>query len=214
MGRLLALVIAATIATAGAGAQDAPRIFPGFEKVYKESRKKEADALRLIAASEAEIAASEELRVAGERQIADAEAAVKSQQLTYLTLTRSLGAAQNAREARLEASELEAAARAWADAEALKEKGVKAVMAADASRNRASERLASAHARLAEARAAIARTLADGPGERLAQPAALTPIEQTSLPPAPKEEAASPQPSKAKSPLDAQLLGGPDGDRP
>lgn len=214
MGRLLALVMAASMATAGAGAQDAPRIFPGFEKVYKVSRKKEIEALRVISASEAEIVASEEQRLAGERQIADAEAAVKSQQLTYLTLTRSLGAAQTAREARLEASELDAAARAWEAAEAQREKGVKTVMAAEANRVRASERLAAAQGKLSEARAAIARTLADGPGERLAHPATLTPVEQASLPPAPKEEAASPQPSAGKSPLDAQLLGGPDGDRP
>lgn len=213
MGRLLALVLAAVMAGASAGAQDAPRIFPGFEKVYKDSRKKEVEALRIIAASEAEIAASEEQRLAGERQIADAEAAVKSQQLTYLTLTRSLGAAQTAREARLEASELEAAARAWETAEAQREKGIKTAMAAEASRMRASERLAAAQAKLSEARAAIARTLQD---EGIAQPAALTPVERAGLPPAPREEAALAQPASAapKSALDSQLLGGPDGDRP
>lgn len=213
MGRLLALMTVAVMAATSAGAQEAPRIFPGFEKVYKDSRKKEVEAMRQIAASEAEIVASEEQRLAGERQIADAEAAVKSQQLTYLTLTRSLGAAQTAREARLEASELDAAARAWEAAEAQKEKGVKTVMAAEANRVRASERLAAAQAKLSEARAAIARTLQD---ESVAQPAALTPVERAALPPAPREEVALAQPAGAapNSALDSRLLGGPDGDRP
>jgi hypothetical protein len=222
MGRLLFAIVALTLAADVAAAQDAPRIFPGFEKVYKESKKREAEALRAIAAAEAEIAASDQLRLEGERQIADADAAIKSQQLSYLTLTQTFGAAQSAREARVEAGQLEAAARAWADAEARREKGVKTVMAAEANRARASERLASAQSRLGEARIAIARTLEDAPPNALAQPAALAttlapaPIEEAALPPAPKEEAALPAPASAepKSALDSQLLGGPEGDRP
>lgn len=219
MGRILVTFFAIAIfSTTLAHAQDAPRIYPGFEKVYKDSRKKEAEAQRAIAAAQAEIAASEQLRLEGERQIADADQAIQSQQLGYLTLTRSFGAAQTARDARTEAARLEAAARAWADAEALKEKGMKTVLAADANRARAAERLAAAQGKEAEAQAAIARTLQDAPAERLAEPAALTPtpVEAGALPPALKEEAALTRPASAeqKSALDAQLLGGPDGDRP
>jgi hypothetical protein len=215
MGRFLVAIIALAMTAGAAGAQDAPRIFPGFEKVYKDSKKKEAEALRAIASAEAEIAAADQQRLNGERQIADADAAVKSQQLSYLTLTQSFGAAQSSREARLEADQLGAAARAWADAEAQKEKGVKSVLAADALRARGEERLASAQGRLAEARTAIARTLQDAP-QQLAAPAALTPVEAGSLPPPTKEEAAPPVAASAepKSALDALLLGGPEGDRP
>jgi hypothetical protein len=216
MGRFLVAIFAVTLAAGAAHAQGQPRIFPGFEKVYKESKKKESEALRAIAAAEAEIAVSEQQRLDGERQIADADAAIKSQQLSYLTLTQSFGAAQTARDARTEAAQLEAAARAWADAEAMKEKGMKTVLAADANRARAAERLASAQGKQAEAEVAIARTLQDAPGEQIAQPAALTPVEAATLPPAPTEEAALPQPASTepKSALDAVLLGGPDGDRP
>ncbi len=216
MGRFLVAIIALTLAASGAGAQDGPRIFPGFEKVYKESKKKEAEAQRAIAAAEAEIAAADQQRLDGERQIADADAAVKSQQLSYLTLTQSFGAAQSSREARLEADQLGAAARAWADAEAQKEKGMKSVMAAAALRARGEERLAIAQGRLAEARTAIARTLADAPPQQLAAPAALTPVEAGALPPPTKGDAAPPVAASAepKSALDLQLLGGPDGDHP
>lgn len=223
MGRIFIAIIALALAPGAAHAQGGPRIFPGFEKVYKESKKKETEALRAISAAEAEIDASEQQRLAGERQMADADAAIKSQQLSYLTLTQSFGSAQSAREARVEAQQLEAAARAWADAEAVKEKGAKTVMAADASRARASERLAAAQGKLGEARVAIARTLQEGAApEPLAEPAALaetlapTPVEAEALPPAPREEAALPAPASAEPPsaLDAVLLGGPDGDRP
>lgn len=222
MGRVLSAIIALTLAAGAAVAQDAPRIFPGFEKVYKDSKKREAEALRAIAAAEAEIAATDQLRLEGERQIADADAALKSQQLSYLTLTQTFGAAQTAREARAEAAQLEAAARAWADAEAQKEKGAKTVMAAEVNRARASGRLAAAQGKLGEARTAIARTLQDAPPAGIAQPAALAttlapaPVEEAALPPASKEEAALPTPASAepRSALDAQLLGGPEGDRP
>lgn len=219
MGRIFIVIIALALAAGAAHAQGGPRIFPGFERVYKESKKKEAEAQRAIAAAEAEIAASEQQRFAGERQIADADAAIKSQQLSYLTLTQAFGAAQTARDARIEASQLEAAARAWADAEEEKEKGAKTVMAADANRTRASERLAIAQGKLGEARVAIARTLQDSAGpEQLAQPAAavLTPVEAVSLPPAPTEEASLPLPASGEpqTALDRELLGGPDGERP
>lgn len=216
MGRLLVIFLALALAAGAAHAQESPRIFPGFEKVYKDSKKKETEALRAIAAAEAEIAASEQQRLDGERQMADADAAIKSQQLAYLTLTQSFGAAQTSREARVEASQLEAAARAWADAETQKERGAKTVMAADASRARAAEKLVSAQSRLAEARTALARTLEDAPPQQLAQPAALTPIEETALPPAPKGTVAPPQnaaqPVEPQSALDQILLGGPEGE--
>lgn len=225
MGRILVAIfavtaLAANLAAVDAHAQGEPRIFPGFEKVHKDSKKKENEAMRAIAAAEAEIAASDQQRLEGERQIADAGAAIKSQQLSYLTLTQSFGAAQTARDARIEAGQLEAAARAWADAEAQREKGVKTVMAAEANRARASERLASAQSKLGEARVAIARTLQDGAApEALVQPAAaatLTPVETEALPPAPKEEARLPGPASTEpqTALDRELLGGPDGDRP
>jgi hypothetical protein len=216
MGRVLFAIIAWTLTVGAAGAQENQRIFPGFEKVYKESKKKEAEAQRAIASAEAEIAAADQQRLNGERQIADADAAIKSQQLSYLTLTQSFGAAQSSREARLEADQLGAAARAWADAEALMEKGMKTIAAADALRARGEERLASAQGRLAEARTAIARTLEDAPPQQLAAPAALTPVEAGALPPPTKEEAAPavPTSTEPKSALDAQLLGGPEGDRP
>ncbi len=227
MGRrlisILAMSLAATMPATGAYAQDAARIFPGFEKVFKESKKKESEAMRAIAAAEAEIAASDRLREDGERQIADADAAIQSQQLAYLTLTRGFGAAPSSREARVEAGQLEAAARAWADAEGLRDKGAKTVLAAEAQRARASERFAANQLKLASARTAIARTLQETPvGESLAPPAALTeslaptPVEAEALPPAPKEEAALPAPaaSEPTSALDRVLLGGPDGDRP
>lgn len=218
MGRFLFTLFAVTLLASVARAQEPPRIYPGFEKVYKESKKKEAEALRAIAAANAEIAASEQLRLDGERQIADAEQAIRSQQLSYLTLTRAFGAAQTARDARMEAAQLEAAARAWADAEEMKEKGTKTVLAAEASRARAAERLASAQGKQAEAQAAIARTLQDAPAEQIAQPTSLTPtaIEELALPPAATETSASPRPSSAKpkAALDTQLLGGPEGDRP
>ncbi len=107
-------------------------------------------------------------------------------------------------------------ARAWADAEAMKEKGVKTVLAADANRARAAERLAAAQAKLGEARVAIARTLQDAPAEQLAQPAALIPVEAEVLPPASAEKAALPvsTSTEPQSALDRALLGGPDGDRP
>lgn len=221
MGRGLVAIFALTLGAlmaASAQAQESPRIFPGFEKVFRESKKKEADALRAIAAAEAEIAASDQLRLDGERQMADADAAIKSQQLSYLTLTQSFGAAQTAREARVEASQLDAAARAWADAEAMKERGAKTVMAAEANRARAAERLAGAQGRLVEARAAIGRTLDDAPASRLGQPAALTPVEEAALPPAPKDAAATVKDAAAsvdqRSALDSILLGGPNGERP
>ncbi len=216
MGRFLVAIIALSVAAGAAGAQQELRIFPGFEKVYKDSKKRETEALRAIAAAEAEIAAAEQQRLEGERQIADADAVIKSQQLSYLTLTQSLGAAQSSREARLEADLLGAAARAWADAEAQKEKGMKSVLAADALRARGEQRLAGAQGRLAEARTAIARTLQDAPPQQLAAPAALTPVEAGALPPPVKEQAAPPVPASAepKSALDALLLGGPEGDRP
>lgn len=221
MGRFLVTILAvtlssATLAPGAVHAQGAPRIFPGFEKVYKDSKKKEAEALRAIASAESEIATSEQQRLDGERQIADADAAITSQRLSYLTLTQGFGAAPSAREARIEAQQLEAAARAWADAEAMKEKGVKTVLAADANRARAAERLAAAQAKLGEARVAIARTLQDAPAEQLAQPAALIPVEAEVLPPASAEKAALPvsTSTEPQSALDRALLGGPDGDRP
>lgn len=221
MGRLLFTIFAVLLTAGVAQAQESPRIFPGFEKVFKESKKKETEALRAAASAEAEIAAAEQQRLDGERQIADAEAAIKSQQLAYLTLTQTFGAAQSSREARVEAGQLEGAARAWADAEAQREKGMKVLKAAAASRARAIERLAAAQGKLGEARVAIARTLADGiDPEPLAEPAAIaetlapTPVEAEALPPAQKEEAALPVPASAEPPsaLDAVLLGGPDGD--
>lgn len=212
MGRILSAILALTLAAGAAAAQEPPRIFPGFEKVYKDSKKRESEALRVIAAAEAEIAASESQRLEGERQIADAGAAVQSQQLTYLTLVQSLGAAGSAREARIEANQLDAAARAWGDAEAQKEKGAKIVMAAEANRARASEKLAVAQGRLAEARTAIARTLQDPAPAQLAQPSVLTPVEEAALPPAPKEQALPiPASAEPKSALESELLGGPDG---
>ena len=223
MGRFVVAIIALTLAAGAAHAQDSARIFPGFEKVYKDSKKRETEALRAISAAEAEIAASDQQRLLGERQIADADAAINSQRLSYLTLTQAFGSAQSAREARIEAQQLDAAARAWADAEAQKEKGARTVMAAEANRARAAERLAAAQGKLGEARLAIARTLADGASpEPVASPSAVaatlapTPVEAEALPPAPKEEAALPIPAsgEARSALDAVLLGGPDGDRP
>ena len=228
MGRIPVAIFAVTLVAAtwtavGARAQNAPRIFPGFEKVYKESKKKESEALRAISAAEAEIAASEQQRLEGERQMADADAAIKSQQLSYLTLTQAFGAAQTAREARIESEQLEAVARAWANAEEQKEKGAKTVMAADANRARAAERLATAQGRLDEARVAIARTLQEGENpDRTAEPAAAatiltpTPVEADTLAPALKEEAALSAPASAEPPsaLDRELLGGPEGDRP
>ncbi|MFN0022364.1 MAG: hypothetical protein ACKVS5_00530 [Parvularculaceae bacterium] len=222
MGRIIfAAAAAGLFLTSAAGAQESPRIFPGFEKVYKESKKKEAEALRATAAAESEIAASQAQRANGERQIADAEAAMQSQQLSYLTLTRGFGSALTSRDARVEAQSLEAVARVWADAEEMKEKGAKTVLAADASLARASDRLAAAQGKLAEARVALARTLEDAPSPQPgAEPAALagtltpTPVDAETLPPAPKEEAALSVPASAepRSALDALLLGGPDGD--
>ncbi|HBK91459.1 MAG TPA: hypothetical protein DDZ68_07295 [Parvularcula sp.] len=213
---IAATAFSAALAPGAAFAQDEPRIFPGFEKVYKASKKREAEALRAIAAAEAEIAASAQQRLDGERQIADADAAIKSQQLSYLTLTQTFGAAQSARDARIEAAQLEAAARAWADAEAMREKGIKTVLAADSGSARASERLASAQSKKAEAQIAIARTLQDAPAPPIGQPASLTPVETQTLPPPVNEVAAPPIPASAepKSPLDALLLGGPEGERP
>jgi hypothetical protein len=217
MTRVFLSILVLSVSALTAQAQDSVRIFPGFEKVYKDSKKREVEALRVIAAAEAEIAASDQQRLEGERQMADADAALQSQQLSYLTLTRSLGQAQSAQEARVEVNQLDAAARAWADAEKLKERGAKTVMAADANRARAVEKLTSARGKLADAQAAIARTLQDAP-QQLAQPAALTPVERSVLPPAPKDVATPPQsaaaPSEPQSALDSLLLGGPDGDRP
>lgn len=221
MGRIIfAAAAVALFLIPAAGAQEAPRIFPGFEKVYKESRKREAEALRATAAAQAEITASQAQRANGERLIADAEAAMQSQQLAYLTLTRGFGSAQTSRDARVEAQSLEAVARSWADAEEMKDKGAKTMLAADASLARASDRLASAQGKLAEARVALARTLQDVSPQTLAEPAALavtltpTPVEAETLPPAPREEALLPLPASAepRSALDTVLLGGPDGD--
>lgn len=222
MGRVLVAIFALALAAAAAQAQEAPRVFPGFEKVYKDSKKKENEALRAIAAAEAEIAASDQQRLEGERRMADADAAIKSQQLSYLTLTQSLGAAQSARDARLETAQLEAVVRVWADAEAEREKAARTVMAAEANRARASERLAAAQGKLGAARAAIARTLQEGAGPgQIAEPAAAptltpTPVEADTLAPALKEEASLSVPVSAEPPsaLDRELLGGPNGDRP
>jgi len=223
MGRLFFSILAMALAGASAHAQEPARIFPGFEKVFKDSKKKETEALRAIAAAHAEIAVAEATRLDGERQIADAGAAIQSQQLAYLTLTRGFGAAQTSGEARAEAGQLEAAARVWADAEALREKGAKTVLAAAAQRTRASDRLADAELKLAQARIAIARTLQDGSeAEALSLPAALAgtlaprPVDTAPLPPASKEEAALPEPASAEppSPVDRVLLGGPGENRP
>jgi len=219
MGRLFFSMIAVALAATGAFATEPARIFPGFEKVYKDSKKKEAEAFRAIDAAQAEIAASTQLRLDGERQIADADSAIRSQQLAYLTLTRGFGAAATAREARVEAAQLEAAARTWADAEGLREKGLKTVLAAEAQRTRAIDRLAAAQTKLGEAQTAIARTLQDGAVADASPQSAsiaesLVPrlVEAQSLPPPPKAEASLPAPASAepRSALDAILLGGPD----
>lgn len=220
MGRFFLAIFAVTLAAVDAHAQGEPRIFPGFEKVYKDSKKRESEAFRAIDAAQAEIAASTKLHLDGERQIADADSAIRSQQLAYLTMTRGFGAAATAREARVEAAQLEAAARTWADAEALREKGLKTVLAAEAQRARASDRLAAAQTKLAEAQIAISRTLQDGavaaPPASIAESLVPRPVEAQSLPPAPKEEASRPQPASAEpqTTIDRLLLGGPDGDRP
>jgi hypothetical protein len=162
------LILFAAFAIAGscfspAVAQDAAiRIVPGFEKVYGDLKKKENEQLKEIARADAETDAAESLRLDGERLIADSNAQIESHIIAYRSFSATMGAAKTARDAKTEAKGLEDLAKLWGKAEDEKARGEKMIRASEANAAKSIERRRKAEARIADLRAAMARTYEEG----------------------------------------------------
>lgn len=224
---LFTAILAAGACLAPADAQEAAfRIVPGFEKVHSDLKKKENEQLKEIARADAETDAAESLRLDGERLIADMTAQIESHVIAYRSFSATMGAATTSREARTEAKGLEDLAKLWAKAEDERARGEKMIRLSEANAAKALERRGRAEARIAELRAAMARTYEGVPPAETASPArplstepvvgreGLAPksVSKGDLPaigePA-SDKATRPAP-KAGDGLDSELLGGTD----
>lgn len=218
MKNALVLVAAAAFAMHAASAETpdiagAVRIAPGFEDVYSDSKKKEAKAQKEIARIDAEVDASETLRLQGERLVADSDAEIAAHRSAYRAFGARFGAAQNAVEADGEAAALAGIAKAWAASEANRARGEKMIAQSEKDAARAEARRADAERKIAEARDAMARSTLGFPvasAPELLAPAApeavapLAPVASEPLAPA-----IDATPAAAPSGLDVELLGGP-----
>jgi hypothetical protein len=221
--RLLIAALAALVAASPAAAQETVRIVPGFEKVHKDLKKKEAEAQKEIARADAETDAADALRLTGEREVAESDAMIEAQRTAYRQMRDSIGLAAGASEAAAEARALAEIAERWAAAEAARAKGESMIRRSEGDAAKAARRRLVAEAKLAEARRALARTIDDAPAFATAPQAVAPaqPVEAQALAPAatalsPTEISASDAPAAPREPdlppapktLDDELLGG------
>ncbi len=211
-------------------AQENVRVLAGFEKVHRDLKKKEAAAMKEIARANAETDASETLRLAGERQVADSDAVIETQKTAYKLMRERIGFATTSREAASEARALADIANIWADAEVSRTKGQKMVRQSEADAAKAVQRRLKGETKLAETRNSLSRTIDDSPAPIAASVQSyeeVTPIEATSAPTDEQAEIAPasiavddlPDAPASESPappegLDGELLGGPDSSAP
>jgi hypothetical protein len=215
--RLLIAALAALGAASPAAAQETVRIVPGFEKVHKDLKKKEAEAQKEIARADAETDAADALRLTGEREVAESNATIDAQRTAYRQMRDSIGLAAAASEAAAEAHALAEIADRWAAAEAARAKGESMIRRSEDDAAKATRRRLVAEAKLAEARRALARTIDDAPAFATAPQAVAPsqPVEAGALTPAAAsrttaDPAASPAAQSPPAPktLDDELLGG------
>jgi hypothetical protein len=212
-----ALIMALPISPAGAQGS-AVRIVPGFEKVYGDLKKKEAEQQKEFARADAEKAAAETQRMQGEKLILDSDALIESHRVAYQTLTAQMGRGATSGDVRAEAKALEDLSKLWGRAEDDRMRGEKLVRNSQKDMLASEERRAKASRKIAEIRAAMTRTYvgAAAPDSIDAAPARSSApigseISEASLPPAPDVVETAPGPSPAAAPssdLDAKLLGG------
>lgn len=226
LGFIAAIILAfvASPSFAEAGTEGGARIVPGFEKVHAKLKKREADALRDISRAEADAAAADAMRLAGDNAVADSLSAIDAHVAAYKAMAARTGAAANADDARAEAAAFLDIAKNWAGAEAAKARGEKMIREAQASRVAADARAREAQARLADVRLGLARTLMDAPAPVAVQSsiAPLAPLEAAPLETAAASGAAREASTSASEPrvragsksIDDELLGGPEDTAP
>jgi hypothetical protein len=195
------------------------RIVPGFEKVYGDLKKKEAEQQKEFARADTETAAAETLRLQGEKLMADSDALIGSHKVAYQTLAAQIGAAASGDAVRAEAKALEDLSKLWSRAEEDRDRGEKMIRASQKDMLRAEDRRTKASRKLAEIRAAMTRTydMSGGAYSSGAAPAgeAASSVKEGAVAPAAEAIAESPLPplseGTASAPadnLDAELLGG------
>ena len=157
MRHLLVPVLSVLMVATPALGQD--RIFPGFEKVHGDLKKKEGEAIKDMVRADSEADAAEAQLLAGERQIADSDAAIEAQRAEYRAIKDRTGFAATSREAKAEAAEFENVAKAWERAEGERAKGEKMMGDAQADAEKAVRRRLKAETKLAEVKGALSRTI-------------------------------------------------------